>query len=704
MAHPQKLTLDVKEPLGFARNHWPLSAGVPFPRGTVKDASLMRIVDGGTASAVQARALSRWPDGSVRWALLDWQADLKPHGERHLSVELGGPVTVARPVKASDQGDHIEVDTGPLQFSVPKQRYAVMEKVRLDDKPMTAGPLVAFFNIDAQRIDGQVPTAVAITESGPFRVRIEIRGHYAAAFDYVVRIDAFAGQPFVRVLHSFEQHSADAYTFVRQIGIDVPLKLEGKPTYLAGLEKNAPLTGAVPAKGWTLYQQDNDVLHVDGARRAGHAAGWVDVHDATHGVAMAARFFWQEYPQSFAVRTTGLTYNMWAPESAPAKVGMGAAKTHEVVLYFHGRFAPEPHLLAALTRTVLPQIDPRWIAASGALRNSVAPDAATADFFRALAAAHRRYQASADVEPWDDSGEVRCPDARKKSARPERPRRGFYGMFNWGDWNFPGYHDTTKGCDAWGNLEYDMTQVLALAYAATGERAFHEGMVAAARHFMDVDRIYEQHKRPIWVGMNHPKNPLHFSFELGGVDLGHTWTEGLLSYYYLTGDERGLEAARGIADYLIRRLRSGVLIGNPRQWGWPQIALVAAYEATGEEKYKAAAQEYARTGLAAHPPDKVGDFKMGVLAEALAYTHSVTQDATIKDWLEHYAAAVTARGAKVDARLYPAVAYVGRISGEQRYVKAAAATVPRLKFGNWGKPFTIAGRLGFSILSSTAAR
>src|SRR5947207_15629058 len=122
-------------------------------------------------------------------------------------------------------------------------------------------------------------------------------------------------------------------------------------------------------------------------------------------------------------------------------------------------------------------------------------------------------------------------------------------------------------------------------------------MVAAARHFIDVDTIHYHRERPAWVGMNHPKNPLHFAFELGGVDLGHTWTEGLLSYYYLTGDTRSLDAARGIADYLVRRLHASVLlISNPRQFGWPQIALVATYEATGDERYKTAAIDYARRG------------------------------------------------------------------------------------------------------------
>jgi beta-L-arabinofuranosidase (glycosyl hydrolase family 127) len=294
-----------------------------------------------------------------------------------------------------------------------------------------------------------------------------------------------------------------------------------------------------------------------------------------------------------------------------------------------------------------------------------------------------------------------CPDPQRPAPRPERPRRGFFGMLNWGDWNYPGYHDTTKGCDAWGNLEYDMTQVLALAYAATGEPDYYEGMIAAARHFMDVDTIHYQRQRPAWVGMNHPKNPLHFAFELGGVDLGHTWTEGLLSYYYLTGDERGLEMARGIADYLVRRLHAGVVAGNPRQWGWPQIALVAVYDATNNQTYRDAALEFARNGMALHGPDNVADFKMGVLADALSYTQALTRDASIAQWLVRHAAAVRARGAAVDARLSPAVAYVGHMKPDERARDAAAGSVSRLKFGNWGKPFTIAGRVGFRVLSLT---
>jgi hypothetical protein len=707
-----QLTIDVREPAGVARNHWPISVGVPFAPGYMTDPLGLSVIDGTTAAAVQARVLSRWPDGSVRWALLDWQTDLQPRQTRRWRVGTG-TIAAEHPVQVTDGADCIDVTTGPLQFSVAKDRFAPLTAVRLNGTPVPSAPVTSFFDVDGKRLDAQAPTSVKVTEPGPLRARIELRGRYSAGFEYVVRIDAFAGQPFVRLLHTFEQHSPEPYTFVRQLALALPLKFDGPVSYSAGRETGQPFTGVVGEPGFVLQQEDNETLRNGAERHAERAAGWIDVHDASHGVALAARFFWQEYPQSFDVRATGLTYNLWAPGARPAKVGMGAAKTHEMVLYFHDKTVPAPSLLAALSEPVLGRVDAQWTVATGAMRNGIVPVPSTNAFLRELAAGYHAYQQQAKVERWDDSELADCPQvpatpgaatAKAKEPRLERPRHGFFGMFNWGDWNFPGYHDTTKGCDAWGNLEYDMAQVLALGYAATGEPAYHEGMVAAARHFMDVDRIYYQQKRPNWVGMNHPKNPLHFTFELGGVDLGHTWTEGLLSYYYLTGDERGLEAARGIADYLVRRSHSATLRGNPRQWGWPLVALVATYEATGNAEYRGAAEAYARGGMNAFPPDTIAGWKMGLLADGLSYTHSMNNDPVIRDWLIRYAAAVRARSGELDPRFLPALAYAARVSGDREQLRTITAAVKGLKFGNWGKPFTLAGRTGFRVLSLRAAQ
>jgi hypothetical protein len=688
-----------------ARRQWPVTMGVPFPRGVLHDAEQlqMRADDEPVAGAslpLQTRVSSRWEDGSIRWVLLDWQTDLSARQRRRFRLTAAASRRAPAPhlVVVRDAAGQIEVDTGAVRFVIPKKTMAPFSDVHVDGRPVTSGPSIMFLNVEGQRHVAKAPARVDVLERGPLRARIELRGDYGADFAYVVRVDAFANQPYLRVLHSFEQRGPRPFTPVAQIALEVPMRFDGAVSYRIGQEGGAAWTGSVPLNGVELYQEDNETFHLNGNRQPGRVPGWVDLHDATHGVAIVPRYFWQEYPQSQYVRATGLTYNLWAPEAQPALVGMGAAKTHEMVVHFHGAKQPGGDLLGAAGQPLPVRLPAEWIVASGALPNSVNRDVATVSFLRELEAAHGRFQANASSERWNDSGSIYCSD---EPAR-QRPRRGFYGMFNWGDWNFPGYHDSTKGCDAWGNLEYDTTQVLALGFAATGQPAFFESMVVAARHFMDVDRIHYQAAHPNWVGMNHPKNPLHFSFELGGVDLGHTWTEGLLSYYYFTGDARGLEAARGISDYLVARLAAGVRRGNPRQWGWPQIALVAMYEASGEDGYRSAALEYARRAMRAYPPDDVSHWKMGILAEALTYTHTVTQDPSIRSWLDRYADAVVRGGVSADPRLAPAVAYVGRVTGNPEYRRYAQATVARLQLGGWGKPFTLGGRLGFRILALSA--
>jgi len=691
---PPRAIIGVREPLGYARSHWPVTTGVPLPRGWLRDAGAATLKEhSGAPVPLQTRVLSRWDDGSVRWLLADFPVTIGAHVHRTFELTAGGAPASAEKavVRVEESADGVTIDTGPLRFRVPRDHFAILQDVRLHGRAMLAGPLGAFLHTD-EKNGPRAPKTIAVRESGPLRAQIELQGELASGFDYVVRLYAYAGEPVVRVLFTIIATGPAMATSVRQIAVQAPLPPEPYRSFRLGIEHAEPAAGRVGKAGVTLIQDDNLGFHLDGRRRGGHAEGWIETAGPQGGVALASRFFWQEYPQGFQLQPTLLTYNLWAPEAPPASIGVGAAKTHEFALYFFSE-APPPELFRALQQPLVATVDPAWIAHSAALPNAVAPDASTRAFLERLDRVFARVQARTAKEEWDEAANVTCPP-----DGDERRRQGAFGMLNWGDWNYPGFHDTTKGCDAWGNLEYDLAQVDALAFAALGKPEYHEAMTATARHFMDVDVIHAQPSHPQWVGMNHPKNPRHFSFAKGGVDLGHTWVDGLLSYYDFTGDDRALDAARGIADYLVRRPSAGILGGNPRQWGWPQIALLAVYQATGDERYKTAALEYARRGMKAHPPTAIKQWKMGILADALVDTHRITRDPEIEKWLRAYAAAVAAKSPR-DLRFYPALAYVARLTNDPKLAQTARQVVDKLPNGSWAKPFTISGRTGFRILS-----
>ncbi len=694
------ISVTVSESDGVAREHWPVTFSVPFPRGGLHDAGGLVVVDErGAAAPVQARVLRRWPDGSVRWLLLDTRVTVGAGGSLKLKVEHGSAPPPTVPVRVTNAADWVEVDTGVVRFRVPKTRFAIVDDMRsMSGQALAVGPVTSFLTAGEKVGQAGRPSAVAVLEEGPLRTQVELRGTYGNGFDYVVRVEAYANQPFVRVLHTFISRSPTAFVSVSQVAIELPLsEAVGKP-YRFGVVGEHPQSGILGEEGIRLYQPDNSSYQLNKQRSEGRLAGWLELRTTRLSVGLAARWFWEEYPKGVQLLPQRLTYNLWAPEARAAKAGVGAAKTHEFVFWAAPAKAVKREVAAGIARPLVAVVDPLWMARTGALAQAVAPAPAADGFASKVSEAAVRYLRRNSRERWNDCGAARC------GFMGGTPRRGAYGMWNWGDWNFPGYEDEVKGTDAWGNLEYDTPQVLALSFAASGNPALHEAMLAATRHYMDVDIIHFYPRHPAWVGMNHPKNPLHFTFELGGVDLGHTWTEGLVSYFYLTGDRRGLEAARGIADYLVARLRGIVVLPNARQLAWPQIALLAVYDATGERAYLEAALEYARRGMTARKPTDVKHWKVGILADALAYTHAATGDAGIEAWLRQYVKTVTRGKLRRDGRMYPAVAYMASLTGDPALLAAARKRVRELKPGNWGKPFTINGRLGFRIYSLLAGR
>jgi len=78
---PFPITLSVShgsssEPfLAGPRRREPVTVGVPFPRGVLRDCEDLLLLDpSGTAVPYQVRVVDRWGDDSVRWALFDFQA------------------------------------------------------------------------------------------------------------------------------------------------------------------------------------------------------------------------------------------------------------------------------------------------------------------------------------------------------------------------------------------------------------------------------------------------------------------------------------------------------------------------------------------------------------------------------------------------------------------------------------------------------
>ena len=184
---PTRLRTQTIPPTAEAsRRGEPVTCGLPCPRGVLSDLAHLRLVDAeGGARPLQARALDHWPDGSVRWVLLDWLADSP--GE--LTLECGGdePVEPAPfgpgPLAATGPTEGIvEVHTGRARFRLRSGGLFPFDSVEVDGNEA----LDAAHSGVSARDDANCPyrlriDEIVIEEAGPLRVAVRLDGHLVAA-------------------------------------------------------------------------------------------------------------------------------------------------------------------------------------------------------------------------------------------------------------------------------------------------------------------------------------------------------------------------------------------------------------------------------------------------------------------------------------------------------------------------------------------
>ncbi|MFH1921302.1 MAG: hypothetical protein ABIP48_15665, partial [Planctomycetota bacterium] len=251
------VTLTVEEPSGVGREAWPVTSGIPLAEGELKDPQAVALLDdGGRRRPLQTEALARWPDGSVRWLLVDFQVDLEPSRQKTFRLEYGADVRrepVPDPIRADLRADGVEIHTGPMRLVLTSAGFRLLDGVWLDanadgvfadNERVTAAEEAG---IVLTTPDGKVFRAdlaaarIELEQSGPLRVCVRIEGDHAGSdgkrFRYVVRLHAYRGLPLVRMFYTFVNDRAQE--MMSQIdALDLVFTTAGTPA------KEAVLDGA----------------------------------------------------------------------------------------------------------------------------------------------------------------------------------------------------------------------------------------------------------------------------------------------------------------------------------------------------------------------------------------------------------------------------------------------------------------------------
>ena len=191
----------------FDRLAEPVTVSIPFREGALPEPRHLWVRDGDSNLPCQTRALGRWPDGSVRWALVHMQVDLP--GNRSHTLAFGVDPDLTPP---TDQTHH---EQGVLSFALPEGQPLSLTDLTVNGRPFPL-PLDNLFRLRLE--DGPelqpVVERVEEVESGPLRWILRLFGHHTEpgadlqpAFHGQVTIHR--GKPWLELEHQFI-HDGDA--------------------------------------------------------------------------------------------------------------------------------------------------------------------------------------------------------------------------------------------------------------------------------------------------------------------------------------------------------------------------------------------------------------------------------------------------------------------------------------------------------------
>jgi hypothetical protein len=625
-----KLPLSLSNPWRFPLRGAPLRCSVPLPQGLVRQPAreLVLADEQDRDCRAQWRVLSTWPDGTARFALLDYAADeLPPRTTRRLVLrERSRRETPAprRPlIRVRQTDDRLTVDTGRLAWSFSRSRFSLGEAIRAHGRDWIRGEASDLLVTDELGFTYRASEGaytIALEESGPHRVIVRIEGSHGRGeqrfMDYLLRLHFTAGGSQVLLQHHIRNRHAgrEGRVFQRtwlEGGLDVgggavrrilhlsrglhsqqaPLEVPERvdldtdiwpveitpskyrcPTAARQLAWSGPATRI--RNGASLRESEDDIcesIHEKNPRRAvagdrRHCAGLVDLHEPGAG-GLLMRVLNPEADCPYHLGSERNRFEIgFLPENGETYwFGEGMGKSRDLLLNFHDDTLAPLDLFHESANLSYP-----GVVSPGA---QAYRDAAFADLHRTLPFQPNKYvmlESKIDLFKLAQNGRL-WPRAigwmdygDEYGHRGNLPQQNVWQMIN----NEEDYLYCTM-IDAW-------------------RRGGAVGSVAMARHLMDIDYI-DYSADPRRNGATCPHSEHHVR---GEVYPSHQWCQGLLYYYLATGDEEALRISRRIGDCLcwwITGPQRYALRGSGRETAWPLLSLAALYEVTHEPRYREAA-------------------------------------------------------------------------------------------------------------------
>src|SRR5262245_15477626 len=586
-----RVSLILQEPAGLKRVSEPVTLGLPFPQGMVFDPSSLTLWDVNNHEfPLQAYPLAWWFDGSVKWILLDFQADVEANARTTYQLRCATGQSTGRPslvLSVRETSEGVVIDTGKATFFLNQQLCKPFDRSIIEGAELiaTQGSSLVLTDEGGQTYLPHIDD-LAVETRGQLRVTIRARGEFRAPSRaglgrFVTRLSFYAGSAVVQMqitLHNPQaaRHLAGLWDlgdegsiYFNDLALHVPLRSQTPAQVRWTTDLQHPLRNTLsPAPDSLLndleiYQDSSggenwrSMNHVnrfgqvmqtfrgyrvsakDSVIEEGlRATPILAIHGDEGGVAATIDKFWQNFPKAIGAYGNKLSIGLFPRQYNDVfELQGGEQKTHTVYLGFSGP-GEAPVDLSWTHERLVPRATPEW---------------------------YEGTRACIYLSPLSRDSNFECRElldgaiAGPQSFFARREIIDEYGWRHFGDLYADHEavgHTGETPLVAHYNNQYDVIYGAIVQYLCGGDRQWFDLARDLARHVIDIDIYHTQEDRPAYNGglfwhTDHYLDAVtatHRSYSKatlanrgfrsygGGPSNEHNYTSGLLLYYFLTGD------------------------------------------------------------------------------------------------------------------------------------------------------------------------
>jgi len=549
----------------FNRVNEPVSVSLPFEKGTVTSLDNLRIYNETGATPLQHRALGFWNDGSVKWAKVDFMANLPANKDATYNYDFNG-VKQNSPFILKQAQDVLAIENGSISLTLGNAAG------KTPFESITHGGF-SLNKIDGPYMlddSGNKHTAILTQpwqteEEGAVMLKLSAKGKHKSPnetdyMDFIITLSIYANTPWFEVGYRIINRLDPEYTFIKKIALDLHLS---DPADTHTIATSNYLSNIKTETGQAELHKiiDADYLMYDANEQipeSFYGTFFADWNSKKGGICATHYQAYQNFPKALKVSKHKLSIDILPEEHGQLKYYRGMAKNHTFFLHLHGNQETIENINKR--SLMLQHMDKPILPASIYEKSGCYPN-----FF------------PKNLRPTFESFLLGMADNRGRA----------YGILHWGDCPDLGYSQQGRGEGeyVWTNNEYDLPYAAMQLYARSGVRRMLDYVLISGAHWVDID-VCHHNPDPLRHGAQVEHSRDHVT---GNVEISHEWVDGLFAYYYQTGDSFAYDTVIGIGQNIMRHLdqpryQQGGGI-NARETGWALRALTTLYQETNDESW-----------------------------------------------------------------------------------------------------------------------